>query len=196
MPAKAVDLCAQWIVHYNVHIQITRSRASKLGDYMPLHKQVRNHIITINHDLNRFAFLITLVHEFAHLTTFNNHGHRVQPHGLEWKNQFAMLMQNFLGQNIFPPDVEAALKAYMINPAASSCTDITLNRALKKHNANNVISFLEELPDGSLFKLHKSMPHAVFKKGNKLRKCFECIEIKSGRMYRVNSIAEVLPMTG
>ena len=47
--------CASWIVQ-NIHLRITGMRASS-GDYRP--PTGNGHQITVNHDLNPFAFLIT-----------------------------------------------------------------------------------------------------------------------------------------
>ena len=62
----------------------TSERNSRYGDYTAP-RNGQNHLITVNHNLNKYAFLITLVHEVAHLVTYNNHRHRVSPHGGEWK---------------------------------------------------------------------------------------------------------------
>ena len=70
LPEQAVPVIAQWIYKYDFKLKIKKSRSSKYGDYRPPVKG-QNHLITINHDLNKYAFLITLVHEIAHLTNFN-----------------------------------------------------------------------------------------------------------------------------
>src|SRR5690606_37915756 len=65
-------------------LKITRSRSSKVGDFTGCrHHSI--HRITINRDLNPYLFLITYVHEVAHLRTFLHYGTRVEPHGEEWK---------------------------------------------------------------------------------------------------------------
>ena len=60
--------------------KVKKSRSSKYGDYRPPLKG-SNHLITINYDMNKYAFLITLVHEIAHLTNWNKHKDKVKPHG-------------------------------------------------------------------------------------------------------------------
>src|SRR3954466_8161784 len=94
IPEPAVEKIADWIVKYDFKLKITRERSTRLGDYTSP-QNGSNHIITINHNLNRYAFLITLVHEVAHLVTYNIHRNKVNPHGSEWKQNFRVLMQPF-----------------------------------------------------------------------------------------------------
>jgi hypothetical protein len=111
----------------------------------------------------------------------------VNPHGKEWKQNFQKLIQPFLNTEIFPLEVFAALRKYMQNPAASSCTDVQLLRTLKLHDENSSTVFLEYLPQNSLF-LYNSR---VFKKGEKMRKRFKCAELSTGHMYLFNPLVEV-----
>ena len=136
IPEPSLDIMADWILHFNFNLKITENRASKLGDYRaPVNKS--RHLITINHNLNKYSFLITLVHEIAHLTTFEKFKaarRRVLPHGEEWKTEYKNLMRYFLRSEIFPEDVMKALNDYMKNPAASSCADENLLRVLRKYD--------------------------------------------------------------
>jgi len=193
LPPATVDICASWIVQKNIHLKITKSRASRFGDYCPLGKG-KGHRITINHNLNPYAFLVTFLHEVAHLHVQVKHPFYREPHGREWKNEFRNLLYDFLVQKVFPPDVESALANYFQNPAASSCSDPQLMRALKKYDTGKSDAgfHLEELPAGSHFKISSSSSGMIFKKGLKLRTRYECIEIRSKRVYMVSAIAEVL----
>jgi SprT protein len=189
IPESAVPLMARWIVDYDFKLRITKERNSRLGDYTSP-RNGNNHVITVNHNLNRYAFLITLVHEVAHLVTYNQHRDRVNPHGKEWKTNFSALMQPFLNTETFPLEVFAALRHYLRNPAASSCTDTHLLRTLKLHDENSPLIFLEHMPAGSVF-LYNG--HKVFKKGPRLRKRFKCTELSTGHTYLFNPLAEVEP---
>src|SRR4051812_28177330 len=165
MPVPAVELCAKWIVQKNIHLKLTRGRASKFGDYMPL-SPGEGHRITVNHDLNKYSFLLTFIHEVAHLETFNKFKRRVDPHGNEWKNEFRVLLKEFVERNIFPADVSAAITSYMQNPAASSCSDINLLRSLRKYDERpNEVVHLEDVPENTVFQLHQSRSGLIFKKG-------------------------------
>lgn len=83
LPEQSVHTIALWVRQYNFDLKITAGRSTKLGDYRSPFKGER-HKITVNHNLNKYAFLITLVHEVADLTAFEKHSHRIKPHGEEW----------------------------------------------------------------------------------------------------------------
>ncbi|MGZ3900026.1 MAG: SprT-like domain-containing protein [Bacteroidia bacterium] len=187
LPEESVDIIAQWIVELDFKLKIKRERSTRLGDYTSPHNGL-NHTITINHNLNKFSFLITLVHEVAHLVTYNEHKNMVSPHGKEWKQNFQKLMQPFLTPDIFPLEIFSALRSYMQNPAATSCTDTKLLRVLKLHDEESDLLFLERIPANTLFLYNGSK---IFKKGEKVRKRIKCVEIKSGTVYLFNPLTEV-----
>ena len=190
IPEKAVPIISEWIYTFDFKLRIKKSRSSKYGDYRPPVKG-ENHQITINHDMNKYAFLITLIHEVAHLSTYNKHKNHVKPHGDEWKLHYKFLMQQFLIPEIFPVDVITALRKYMNNPAASSFSDLTLMRTLKlydKQLESNAFILLEHLPQRTHFLYNGSR---VFEKGEKLRKRYRCRELSSGNVYLFSPLAEV-----
>ncbi|MBN8692558.1 MAG: SprT-like domain-containing protein [Bacteroidetes bacterium] len=187
IPEGAVETIARWIVDYDFKLKIKKERSTKLGDYSSPQNGM-NHVITINHNLNKYSFLVTLVHEVAHLSTFNKFKNTVAPHGQEWKNEFKILMQPFLITEIFPADVLYAIRKYLQNPAASSCTDTNLLRTLKLYDENSQQIFLEYLPYKSVFLYNGNK---VFEKGERIRKRFRCIEIATGTVYLFNPLTEV-----
>ena len=189
IPEKAVPVIAEWIYKFDFKLKIKKSRSSKYGDYRPPVKG-ENHQITINHDMNKYAFLITLIHEIAHLSNWNKHQDKVKPHGEEWKIHYKLLMQQFLNPEIFPVDVITALRKYMNNPAASSCSDINLLRTLKRYDQRQDTVLLEELAFGTLFSYNNGRH---FVKGEQVRKRFKCKEVKTSRMYLFNPLTEVQP---
>jgi hypothetical protein len=191
LPEQSVEIIAKWVIHYNFDLKITQSRTTKLGDYRSPFKGSR-HQISVNHNLNRFAFLITLVHEIAHLSAFEKYSFAIKPHGEEWKQEYKQLMIPFLQSNILPDDVQLALQNYLINPAASSCADENLLRTLRKYDKKNETSVhLEDLPFKTIFKIK---PERYFEKGEKQRKRYKCMELSSGRIYLFSPVAEVTPV--
>lgn len=187
IPDKAVPVISEWILKFDFKLKIKKSRSSKYGDYRPPFNG-ENHQITINYDMNKYAFLITLVHEVAHLSNFNKHKNSVKPHGDEWKLHYKLLMQQFLVPDIFPVDVITALRKYMNNPAASSCSDINLLRVLKRYDLRQDTVLLEDLPTGAVFQYNKSRN---FIKGDQNRKRIKCKELDTNRMYLFNPLTEV-----
>ncbi|MFH0948346.1 MAG: SprT-like domain-containing protein [Elusimicrobiota bacterium] len=195
IPEQAVDTITNWIYKYNFKLKIKKSRNSKEGDYTAPRNGL-NHRITVNHDLNKYSFLITLVHEIAHLATWEKHKGKVKPHGTEWKMEFNELMNIFLSEekNVFPHDIDIAIHRYMQNPSAASCTDLHLSRILKTYNkiSNH---FLEQIPEGTNFIIvHKNKRHEtqVFKKGSKQKKRFHCVELRTGKKYMIHPLCEVI----
>lgn len=188
IPEPAAPIISQWINDTNCSFKVSKTRSTKLGDYRSPYNG-NSHRITVNHDLNTFSFLITTVHEFAHLKTFQDHKHNVKPHGQEWKENFKNLMAPFFKLNIFPDDVVDAIANYMSNPAASSCTDLALFRVLKRYDQNTEQTLhVEDLSQHSIFKLPTGR---VFQRGEKLRKRYKCIELISNRTYLIHPLAEV-----
>ncbi len=188
IPEAAVARVLQYLHQYNVHLTITRERKTVLGDYRhATHHQT--HRISVNSNLNKFSFLITLIHELAHLVTFNAHGHRVQAHGREWKNFYALLLKDFLQTRIFPEDIEIALQQSIHNLPASSCSDDDLMRVLKKYDTGTDGQIMvEQVEEGKLFDMGEGR---VFKKGKKLRKRYQCLELHSGKIYLFSPVFEV-----
>src|ERR1700683_1491330 len=127
IPEESAQLALDYISQFKVHLTITRQRKTVLGDYRhAVHG--KNHRISVNGSLNKYAFLITLIHEVAHLVTFIEYGNQVASHGKEWKLLYRKILEDFLNKNIFPEDVLAALKKSLHNLPASSCADEPLMR--------------------------------------------------------------------
>lgn len=188
LPAAAAPLIARWVDYFKCEFKISRKRSTKLGDYRHPFRG-SGHRISVNHDLNPFAFLVTTVHEFAHLLTWNEYKNKVKPHGQEWKHNFRRLMKPFFELNIFPIELENQIKQYMDNPAASSCTDLALARALKSYDSPTLqVLHVEQIPIKSVFKLHDGRR---FEKGERLRKRYKCLCLDNGKWYLVSPLAEV-----
>jgi len=187
VPPGSESILCEWIITYKAHITITNARSSKLGDYRPPFGN-KGHRISINHNLNKYAFLITLVHEIAHLQAWNKFGNRVLPHGKEWKSEFKIHMLPFLAEiGLFPDDIKAALRQYMNNPAASSCSSPDLLKSLAKYDAALKV-FVDDIPLGVAFELQNGL---ILKKGEKRRTRYLCQDIQSKRFYLVSGVAEV-----
>src|SRR5688500_8883698 len=188
IPAASAELVLEYLKEYKVHLTITRERKTILGDYR--HATLyKTHRISVNGNLNKYSFLITLIHELAHLATFMQHGNRVQSHGKEWKNLYAILLRSFINLGIFPLDILEAIQQSLHNLPASSCADEDLMRVLKRYDKHqNGLIMVEQIHDGHLFEIGKGK---VFKKGKKLRKRYQCIEVNTGKVYLFSPVYEV-----
>lgn len=189
LPDNTFELVTAYLHHYKVHLTITRQRKSVLGDYRHA-GQGGNHRISINGNMNKFEFLVTLLHELAHLLTFEQHKNRVEPHGKEWKSQYSRLLVDFVQHKVFPADIERALKKSIMNPAATANGETDLLLVLRKYDAKKKEGYLHviDVPEGSLFETENGR---IFRKGAKRRKRFECMEIKTGLLYTFSPISEV-----
>lgn len=187
LPERAVEPTLKLIKDTGVHLKIVNKRITRHGDYRKLPNGM--HQITVNATLNKYRFLITLVHEIAHLVAFEKYGRGIKPHGLEWKKSFQYLMLPFIRPEVFPSTLLPLLARHFKNPKASSDTDAKLSLALKQFEAQHPEkSYVFELPHGTIFKLYNGR---LYKKGNKRVKRYECVEIASGRMYLFQPNAEV-----
>src|ERR1043165_2520842 len=101
LPPDTYEPVLNYLHFYKVHLTVARERKSILGDYRHQTHDM-NHRISVNGNLNKYAFLITLLHELAHLLTFEKFGNRVQSHGKEWKTIFGKLLAQFIEHNVFP----------------------------------------------------------------------------------------------
>ena len=186
-PEVYVPYLVDTILQSKVVFKIVPGRKSKLGDFRAnLAGELPT--ITVNGDLNPYSFLVTTLHEIAHLRTFNNYGHRVSPHGEEWKNAFRKLLIPVLDSKNLPEDLEKALWKSFTNTKASSCSDLNLSRALKKYDKPTLHQShtLEEIPMNS----HFSLNGKVFKKGNLRRSRYLCTDL-SGKQYLVHALATI-----
>ncbi|HXB45548.1 MAG TPA: SprT-like domain-containing protein [Puia sp.] len=188
IPEGSAQLVLNYLHQYKVHLTVTRERKTVLGDYRNA-VDGKNHRISVNGNLNEFAFLITLIHELAHLVTFIQFGSKVKSHGKEWKQIYARMLVDFLKLDIFPADIKAAFKKTMHNLPASSCADEVLTRVLKNYDKKaNGLLLVEQIMEGDLF---QTSDKRIFRKGRKLRKRFECIEVGTKRVYLFSPIHEV-----
>ncbi|MFT5216545.1 MAG: SprT protein [Glaciecola sp.] len=186
IPETAIPRVLELLDYDDLVVKVKNERKTRHGDYMRLPNG--KHQITVNSNLNSYRFLITLIHEIAHFEAYKEYGRFIKPHGIEWKNTFQHLMLPFLNPEIFQNDLLPLLAKHFKNPKASSDTDSDLALALKQFDEANDKFFVFEVPLGKTFKLYNGK---VFLKGTKRRKRFECVEVKSGKLYLFNPNAEV-----
>ncbi len=190
LPPGFEDIVVDLFLASPVKFKIVPPRKTKLGDFRIGHGMEKPQI-TVNGDLNPYSFLITTLHEFAHLHTFQQYGNRVNPHGEEWKKNFRNLLIPIIDTGNLPKDIEIALVDSLVSIKASSCSDQKLSRVLKNYDeVKDGIEILERLPKNTIFALNGR----EFIKGELRRKRFLCEETISKRMFLVNSLAEVYPI--
>lgn len=181
LPAPALQYCFLLWTQTPFQLKITRTRQTKVGDFTSK-RSIAHPRITLNHELNPFLFLITYIHEVAHLRVHLQHGNRVDPHGEEWKERFRILMQPMVNPDTFPDDIVHELERHMVNPKASSFADTSLTKVLRRYDADaGHYATLSDIPEGSVFRFQGRF----FKKGKIRRTRVLCHEVKTKRHYLV-----------
>jgi hypothetical protein len=190
VPENAITYCVGIWKKHPFSFKVTRERKSKVGDYR-FNKSTGNHEITVNGNLNPYAFLITYLHEVAHLYHYKAYGNNRPPHGKVWKHIFRDLTDPVLKESIFPPDVLHQLMRHMKNPKASSQSDALLLRLLRKYDQEQEQgqsdTYLEDLTEGESFNLNGR----AFKKIKKRRTRSLCTDLTTGKNYLISEMAKV-----
>lgn len=188
LPEGSLSGVVFYLNTYKIRFTVTRERRTVLGDYRhPFRGQP--HRISVNGNLNPYAFLITFLHEVAHLLAYELYKNTIPPHGKEWKALFNKVLSEFLDKGFFPSELETVLKRSLRNPAASSCADETLYRELRKYDKvkENVL-LLEQLMPGQKFKIKGGREFIL---GEKRVKRYKCKEVITGKYYLFSGLHEV-----
>jgi SprT protein len=191
IPESTIDIVLKWIFDKTIQLKITNSRRSKLGDYRPPLNN-KTHRISVNGDLNKYAFLITFLHEFAHLIVWEKYKNRVKPHGQEWKTEYNKIILLFLNENTFPADIIELLNKSLSNIKSSTSNNIALSRGLSNYDKPKNTVYIEKLPARAKFML---LDGRKFIKEHKLRKRYKCVCIDNNRIYSFHPLAAVVPVT-
>ena len=92
-----------------------------------------------------------------------------------------------MNETVFPENVLKALKTYLVNPKASSCTDLDLVKALGEHDQQTHLKYLSDVSMGDTFRFNKK----YYQKENTIRTRAICKELKSGKKYYISEGAQV-----
>lgn len=192
LTAYTTDAGAQLVVdlvsQYGFKLIIKRDRVTKLGDYTHPTPLRPFHQITINGSLNKYAFLVTFIHEVAHLVTWNNHKRKVTPHGKEWKQNYHNLLFPLIAPEYFPEDVQLALKKHCNNIKSSSSYDIQLTKVLSSYSENHEeTTTINDLKNGESFRYKGRL----FVKGDTLRTRVKCECITDRKSYVFHPLAPI-----
>ncbi|WP_017731272.1 SprT family zinc-dependent metalloprotease [Nafulsella turpanensis] len=186
-PGAAIDYCCDLWLLYQFNFKISRDRQTKLGDFR-YDKIKKTYQVTVNKGLNPYAFLVTYIHEVAHVDNYRQHGQKVKPHGPEWQQSFRKLAYPLLNTDVFPADVLKAFKDYLQKPAASSSGYLPLSLALRRYDTGIEESLLlAHLDQGSKF----IFKDRTFVKEGKKRTRAICTDLGNGRKYLIPEGAQV-----
>lgn len=197
VPVAALEHVAAAAAGLSLDLRVVRPRRTKLGDHRPPRVLGGRHRITVNADLNPYAFLTTLLHELAHAVTWERHGvrrRRVRPHGPEWKREFADVLTPVVNAGVFPVDVAAAVTRSMASLSAATCSDRDLLLALARYDrpVEGRVR-VEDLAEGAWFRIDD---RHLFRAGRLVRTRRRCFEAGTNREYRVHGLLVVEPTEG
>ncbi len=190
LPGECVPVILNWFNIHPVVLRISRSRRSRLGDFRG-GTRLTPPVISVNHNLNKYSFLVTLLHEMAHAEVFFTHRGQAKPHGEEWKNACRVLGKTFRDESTLPDDFRHAFAAYLENPSASSTTNARLSEVLRRYDPPGLTSPLSELEENAFFVIPGGR---VFRKGKKMRTRYRCECLNNKRIYLFSPLAEILPV--
>lgn len=186
IPPPALPYCFQLWNQHPFEFRLRKKRISKVGDFTCRHG--RKPRITINQDSHPLLFLMTYVHEVAHLVVHEQYGWKAEAQGTEWKRTFQDLMSPLMTEEVFPKNLLAILRKHMKDPMASSFSDSQLTAALREQDERQKsVTLLSQIPEGSIFGLHGRW----FRKGQLRRTRVLCHELKSRRNYLVPADAPI-----
>ena len=183
VPSESRVILQAWIDELGVDLLIKNPRKTKLGDFKVQDDKIS---VSLNNNLNPYSFLITLTHELAHAFVYKKHSNKVLPHGEQWKATFKAMLLNFL--HLFPKDINIVLSLYLLNPKASTLTDVKLSIALRKYDKEKGLTITNILEGDKLITSNGK----EFIKGKKLRKRFSCKQKDTNRVYLFHPLAEVI----
>lgn len=189
LPPGTYEQVIPYFKEHAIHLTLTRERKSVLGDYRMPVPEKPVHRISINATLHPYSFLITLLHELAHMFVYNRYQGSVAPHGPEWKQQFSRMLTPYIGKQFFPADIEKALIRYINNPRASTCTDTQLYKVLYRYSRKEGWMLLEDVPVGRQFRIAGGASYLLLEKR---RTRYRCQDLQTGKMYLFPAIYEVM----
>lgn len=186
LPSNANRYCYQLWEKYRFQLKITAPRKTKLGDYR-FRPDQKIHLITINADLNPYAFLVVYMHEVAHYLAFIKHGADTKPHGCHWQLEMRNLLKPLVNGAVFPNEIKQAILSYLRAPKATSCAHPELTRTLRLYDAVSDSKALEQLAEGAEF----TFRNRRYRKLTTRRTRVTCLEIKSNRTWLIPKLALV-----
>ena len=188
LPPRSFEAVLPFFRKYAIRLTITRERKTRLGDYRAPATGEKSHHISVNGNLNPYAFLVTLLHEIAHLQVYEKHRHRVKSHGPEWKGAFGTLLVQFADLGLFPAALEAVVRKSALSPASATFRDVALSQALRRYDVGKSQLLAADLPVGAFFKADDAVAYEVLERR---RTRLRCRRLKDGREYLVPFAAEV-----
>jgi len=181
IPRDALSYCLDLSQKHKFNFKLYSNRKTKIGDYK-YDPATKNSQISVNRSLNSYSFLITFIHEIAHLVATKTFGRKIAPHGKEWKSTFKQLMLPLIIPDIFPENLLRTLAKHLINPKASTHADPVLVRALQAYDMQrDGFKQLDRIGNGNYFSFNGKR----FQYLEKRRTRIVCRQVSNDKKYLV-----------
>lgn len=183
---KRTKLVLRYLKELNCSLKLVPKRKSKLGDFR-VNRKVRS--ISVNMQSNTYRFILTLMHELAHLKTYHEFSFKVKPHGPEWKNNFRQILKLFEVQALFHSSEELMLLFASEYHKPRACAGVHLERekVLRKYDEDAHLPLLEELKPEQEFIFRGRR----YKKIKNRRTRVLCLRVDSNRQFTIPKGAQV-----
>lgn len=192
IPLDTVDFVFNYLSSNGIYFVITKERASKLGDYRWPQHRYKYHQITVNGNLNIYSFLFVLLHEMAHHAVYLKHKNTVNPHGIEWQQEYRNML--VLHKGTFPKDIETVIAKYCSTlPLKNKIENEILDMMKIYDDASKYLSTLQvkDLPINAVFKIDDGRAFRVIEK---LRTRYKCEHLETKVQYLVHGTLRVTPI--
>ncbi|MFW5706640.1 MAG: SprT-like domain-containing protein, partial [Bacteroidota bacterium] len=190
-PEETVDQVSSILLRHAIQLKLTRTRITKLGDYRPPLRG-KGHRITINGSLGRHMIYLVFLHELAHLLVWNKYGNKARPHGRQWKEEFASLLQNAIYHALIPGHLKEQVLDFSKNIKATFAAHPALWKALRVIDSGSLQQVMvEDIPLDGLFVAANGR---LFKREDKIRTRYRCYCLSNHRRYLFHAMAVVQPV--
>lgn len=189
LPEHSLAIVSNDLKSYNCIVTISRSRKTKLGDFRPGMKKNPDRL-SVNGDLNIYNFLITLLHEIAHMICWHKIGRNIKPHGKEWKKEFLILLDKYMTAKVFPDRIAYGIvECFFLKRKNSAHHCTVLRNILSEFDANGEnCTTVDKLDYGDIF---RTMDGKEFICLEKLRTRYKCQSSRNGKFYSIHGSCQI-----
>lgn len=186
---KQVEFITPYFLDYPMRLKIVHVKKTYWGLCRFPRKKDERFIITLVRSNMQGHFFLVFLHEIAHMLAHISYGEKISSsHGKEWGTIVRNLISQSIKAECFSPEeteiLSACVRSYV--PLTNAKLNVLEQKIIKIYKPGIVL--VGSLPKDAVFKLKNGTEMRFIKK---LRKYYECVEVHSGKKYRVNPDAEV-----
>lgn len=189
MSPKQIEFVLPYFIERKLKMHIKTEKNSYKGlCRMPLNAS-DYYKITVCRTDNEDLFFLVFLHEVAHMEVNIKYGRKVLAHGMEWSNTFRALIIQSIKNSCFNDYSAKVLTDFLSKGVLITTAKMHKIEALIENNSNPDIIRVLQVPENALFILQGGK---IFKKCERIKTRYRCIDVKTGKAYRVHPNAPVL----